>query len=121
MASSIPKPIHIPPFSLLFFGAGVVTLRDLCPQDKAKVRGLVEQLASVGQEKEELETAIEEDRRQFTLLLDRLKIEHKKVKCVEFGTGSYVVNYDFIVTSFMLLWLPVCQLGTSTWKMLTFS
>ncbi len=103
MASSIPKPIHIPPFSLLFFGAGVVTLRDLCPQDKAKVRGLVEQLASVGQEKEELETAIEEDRRQFTLLLDRLKIEHKKVKsiCVEFGPGSYVVNYDLI----MLLWL----------------
>ncbi len=70
-----------PLLSLLFFctATGVATLRDLCPQDKTKVRGLVEELASVGQEKEELEAAIEEDRRQFTLLLDRLKIEHKKV------------------------------------------
>ncbi len=36
--------------------------------------------------------------------------------CVEFGPGSYVVNYGFIYV-FWLTSMP----GTPTWKMLTFS
>ncbi len=61
-------------------GLAVATLRDLCPQDKARVRGLVEQLAAVGEEKEQLAVAIKEDRAQFMQLLDKLKAEHNKVR-----------------------------------------
>jgi len=57
-----------------------VKLRDLCSEDKAHVRQLVEQLAQVGLEKEELEHQIEADRLQFSQLLDRLKEEHLKVE-----------------------------------------
>ncbi len=61
-------------------GLSVATLRDLCPQDKVRVRGLVEQLAAVGEEKEQLAVAIKEDRAQFMQLLDKLKSEHNKVR-----------------------------------------
>ena len=38
--------------------------------------------------------------------------------CFEFGPGSYVVNFGFIYG--LCMWLRN-MLGTSTWKMLTFS
>ncbi len=56
------------------------TLRDLCPQDKGRVRGLVEQLSVVMGEREQLTAAIREDRAHFLQLLDSLKSEHSKVR-----------------------------------------
>ena len=54
-------------------------MKDLCPEDKQRVKQLIEQLARTSTEKEAMEDRMREERRQFSLLLDKLKKQHHKV------------------------------------------
>ena len=58
---------------------GRPSLKELCPEDKRRVRLLIEQLARTSSEKEAMEDQVKEERREFTLLLDKLKKQHHKV------------------------------------------
>ena len=58
---------------------GRPSLKDLCLEDKQRVKQLIEQLARTSTEKEAMEDKMREERRQFTLLLDKLKKQHHKV------------------------------------------
>ena len=58
---------------------GRPSLKDLCPEDKHRVKQLIEQLARTSSEKEAMEDKVKEERRQFTVLLDKLKKQHHKV------------------------------------------
>ena len=58
---------------------GRPSLKDLCPEDKQRVKQLIEQLARTSTEKEAMEDRMREERRQFSLLLGKLKKQHHKV------------------------------------------
>ena len=58
---------------------GRPSLKDLCPEDKRRLKQLIEQLARTSTEKEAMENRVEEERKQFTLLLEKLKKQHHKV------------------------------------------
>ena len=47
--------------------------------DKQRVKQLIEQLARTSTETETMEDKMREERRQFTVLLDKLKKQHHKV------------------------------------------
>ena len=54
-------------------------MKELCPEDKNRIKLLIEQLARTSSEKEEIETEAKEERRQFVMLLEKLKTEHHRV------------------------------------------
>ena len=68
--------IDLPPFTQT---PGHPSLKDLCPEDKGRVKQLIEQLARTSTDKEAMECRMKEERKQFTLLLDKLKKHHHKV------------------------------------------
>ena len=68
--------IDLPPFTQT---PGRPSLKDLCPEDKGRVKQLIEQLARTSTDKEAMECRMKEERKQFTLLLDKLKKHHHKV------------------------------------------
>ena len=74
--------IHVNNYPNLYISSELATLCELCPEDKRRVRQLVEQLAVVGAEKEQLEKQIFDDRHQFSDLLTKLKAHHQKVCAV---------------------------------------
>lgn len=58
---------------------GRPSLKELCPEDKHRVRLLIEQLARTSSEKEAMEDQVKEERKQFATLLEKLKEQHHKV------------------------------------------
>ena len=54
------------------------TLKDLCPEDKGKVKQLIQDLARVGSDKDRLEALQAEERRRFRELLAAVRNEYKK-------------------------------------------
>ena len=58
--------------------AGRSTLKDLCPEDKGKVKQLIQDLAKVGSDKERLEALQAEERKRFRELLAAVRNEYKK-------------------------------------------
>ena len=54
------------------------TLKDLCPEDKGKVKQLIQDLARVGSDKERLEALQVEERKRFRELLAAVRDEYKK-------------------------------------------
>ena len=58
---------------------GRPSLKELCPEDKRRVRLLIEQLARTSCEKEAMEDQVKEERKQFAILLEKLKEQHHKV------------------------------------------
>lgn len=69
-------------------------MKDLCPEDKRRVKQLIEQLARTSTDKEAMEGRMKEERRQFTLLLDKLKKQHHKVVKEKKEVGR--INYGWV-------------------------
>lgn len=60
---------------------GHISLRDLCPEDKCRVKGLVEEVARLGSEKEKLEGEMSQERIALQGLLENLtKKQHQLVR-----------------------------------------
>ena len=58
---------------------GRPTLRDLCLEDKRRVKNLVEEVARLGTEKERLELEMVKERAALQSLLDNLNTKHHLV------------------------------------------
>lgn len=63
----------------MYSQTGRPSLKELCPEDKHRVRLLIEQLAKTSCEKEAMEDQVKEERKQFAMLLEKLKKQHHKV------------------------------------------
>ena len=70
-----PPQMHI----YMYSQTGRPSLKELCPEDKCRVRLLIEQLARTSCEKEAMEDQVKKERKQFAILLEKLKEEHHKV------------------------------------------
>lgn len=55
------------------------TLKDLCPEDKRKVKNLLEEVARLGSEKERLEGEMVREREALEGVLERLKAKHHRM------------------------------------------
>lgn len=58
---------------------GCPTLRDLCPEDKRRVKNLVEEVARLGTEKERMELEMVRERAALQSLLQNLHTKHHQV------------------------------------------
>lgn len=55
------------------------TIRDLCPDDKRRVKGLVEAVARLGSEKDKLESEMLQERVALQGLLENLTNQHHRL------------------------------------------
>ena len=66
------------------------SLRDLCPADKRRVKGLIEEVARLGSEKERLQGEMSRERQALETLLHSLKAQHHQVV----KQKKDILNYD---------------------------
>ena len=59
---------------------GRSTLKTLCPEDKHKVRQLIEDLAKTGAEKDAIEQVLKRERNDFDEKLSQLQLEQDNLK-----------------------------------------
>ena len=64
---------------IYFCFIGRPSLKELCPEDKHRVRQLIEELVRVGSEKEKAEERLRGERKEFQELLLQLRSQHQKV------------------------------------------
>ena len=63
----------------LFWLGRRASLKDLCPEDKQRVKQLIEDLARAGAEKEKAETKFAREKKKFRRTLQLLHHEQKKI------------------------------------------
>ena len=88
---------------------GRPSLKELCPDDKRRVRQLIEELARVSSEKETAEERLRGERKAFQEILLQLRSEHREVlkekqgilctvQCVVSICAEQVNNYTAVGT-----------------------
>lgn len=63
----------------IYVKLGRSSLKELCPEDKHRVRQLIEELVRVGSEKEKAEEKLRGERKEFQELVLQLRSQHQKV------------------------------------------
>jgi hypothetical protein len=69
------------------------TLNNLCPEDKCRVKGLVEEVARLGSEKEKLEGDMSKERQALQGLLEKLTQQQHKLVREKKDILWHVINY----------------------------
>lgn len=73
-----------------------VTIRDLCPEEKAKIGDLLRKLADENQEKERLKQIMEEDKKNYENKIDTILKEKEYLNTSHFNTSINLKNESFI-------------------------